>query len=175
MDNKGQRRSFIIAVLIVTLVGATIGYAALATNLYINGRAGVSQDASWLIEFTNSEKKSGTEGAEVRSFEHNATTFEFDVLFSEPGDTVTYTVDVTNSGTIDAKLDSITGVEEANNKEPDQIKYEITGLTEGEVLAAGETKSFDVTVSWVAGTDIPEGETAKTSAISLNYVQNVTE
>lgn len=173
MDNKGQRRSFIIAVLIVTLVGATIGYAALATNLYINGTAGVATDANWLIEFTDSAEVSKSEGVTSNSFDHNATTFEFDVTLSKPGDTITYEVDVTNNGTIDAKLDSITGLDEVNEKEPVEIQYEITGLTEGEVLAAGATKTFNVTVTWTAGTDIPEGELSKTSAITLNYVQNV--
>lgn len=173
MDAKGQRRSFIIAVLIVTLVGATIGYAALATNLYINGTAGVATDASWLIEFTSSEETSKSEGAVSNSFSHTGTTFEFDVTLSEPGDTITYEVDVTNNGSIDAKLNSITGLDEVNAADPVEIQYEINGLTEGEVLAAGATKTFTVTVTWTAGTDIPEGTTSKTSAITLNYVQNV--
>lgn len=173
MDAKGQRRSFIIAVLIVTLVGATIGYAALATNLYINGKAGVSTDASWLIEFTSSEEISKSDEAVSIRFSHTGTTFEFDAVLSKPGDEITYEVDVTNNGTIDAILDSITGLDEVNAADPVEIQYEINGLNEGEILAAGETKTFTVTVTWTAGTGIPEGIMSKTSAITLNYIQNV--
>lgn len=176
MNNKRQTRSFIIAVLIVAVVGATIGYAALATNLYINGTAGVATDTSWLIEFTDAKVNSKSTGVVNNSLTYEGgTTFKFDVALSAPSDSITYDVTVKNNGTIDAILNSISGLDEINAAQPTQIQYSISGISENDILRAGESKNFQVTVTWVADTDIPTGTLSKTSNITLNYVQYVNE
>ena len=49
-----------------------------------------------------------------KSKNYNSTTANFSVGFTQPGDSITYDIEVTNSGTLDAVVESIT-VETDNN------------------------------------------------------------
>lgn len=100
-----------IALLIVSSVAITIGYASFSQILTINGEATVEK-STWKIGFENlsSAILVGTaEEVTHPSISSGGTDIgSYNVNFTTPGDSVSYTFDIVNSGTFDAKLSSIT-------------------------------------------------------------------
>jgi len=119
-----KSKNILLGVLIVGLVSMTVAYAALSTNLAINGTANVAA-TSWDIHFTNVKDATasantlgGTNDGRVTSmgtldgasgYNTSATgTLINDVTVSlaKPGDSAKISFDIVNTGTIDAKLAS---------------------------------------------------------------------
>lgn len=167
-----KKKSLIIGCLLATIVFMSVGYAALAQTLNINGTANISAD--WKVEITGITD-SNLVGATVTDTDYSTTSATFNVDLAYPGATATFEVAVKNSGTINAELESIVGLEAANAATPAEIQYEVTGVNAGDKLAAGESTTAKVTVKWVSSADntdqIPE-TTTKTATITLNYVQD---
>lgn len=174
---KDNKKNYIIIALFIAIVAMGVGYAALTQALVVNGTAGVG-DAKWAVEITNIEESTMVGATTNGELEYDATSATFSVNLAYPGASAIYDVTVANNGTIDAVLESITGVEAANSAAPTQIQYEVLGVTQGDELAAknGETVSTHVAkvkVTWVADeASVPTGTTAKTATITLNYAQD---
>ncbi len=169
MDKK---KNFIIGTLLAAIVLMSVGYAALAQVLTINGTANI--DANWDVEITGITEGTVT-GATTKTITSNATSATFSVDLAYPGATATYEVDIENKGTINAILESITGVDSANSALPTEIQYSVTGVSEGDTLDSKATAKAIVTVTWVKSvdnTDTVPTQTSKTATINLNYVQN---
>lgn len=168
MDNK---KNLVIGALLAAVVFMAVGYAALAQVLTINGTANI--DANWDVEITGIAEQTMT-GATTKgtpTFDATSATFEVDLAY--PGASATYVVDVENKGTIDAKLESITGIEAANSAAPAEIQYSITGVNANDELDAKAKTQAIVTVQWVSSQkDTIPTEKTKTATINLNYVQN---
>ena len=103
---KGKNR---MAMLLILVVGISIGYAALATNLKINGTS-VVKGANWNIYWDNVNVDSGSvTGSNVVTAPSTTgtttTEVEFSVVLPEPGDYYEFTVDAVNAGTIDAMIE----------------------------------------------------------------------
>lgn len=167
-----KKKSLIIGCLLATILFMSVGYAALAQTLNINGTANISAD--WKVEITGITD-SNLIGATVTDTEYTSTSATFNVDLAYPGASAVFEVGVKNNGTIDAKLDSISGLDAANTAAPVEVQYEITGVNAGDKLSAGSAATAKVKVTWVATSDntdkIPE-QTAKTATITLNYVQD---
>lgn len=165
-----KSKNIIIGALLVAIVAMSVGYAALAQQLTINGKANIN--ASWNIEFTKIESTTLT-GATVKgtpTATGTSATFEVDLAY--PGATAVFDITVENKGTIDAVLDSITGVDTANLATPTELQYEVIGITANDDLLAGNSTTFQVKVTWEDSNTIPT-ETTKTATITLNYAQKV--
>lgn len=171
MTNK---RNIVIVALIVAIVGMSVGYAALAQQLVINGKSNIN--ASWNIEFTDIAEKTMTGATTVGEITATGTSASFEVDLQYPGATATYEITVENKGSIDATLESITGVDTANTTAPVEIQYAVTGMAANDSLDSQVSKKVLVTVTWVASTDPEHPDTiptttTKTATINLNFVQ----
>ena len=174
MKSEKTRNSLIIVGLMVAIVIMSVGYAALAQQLTINGTAGTG-DANWNTTLT-------TEGAtELATPTASGTSATFNVELAYPGASITYDIEVQNKGTIDATLTSVDGVEAANSSEPSQIVYSIervdasgnTITTIGDLLST-EKQFFRVTATWTSSetnNDTVPTADPKTATITLNYLQ----
>ncbi len=103
-----QRREKVLAVisLIVSVICLSIAFAAMSTNLIINGDAAL-ENSSWDIHFENlSEPKIVGTAKELKEPSIDDTTIKnVSVSLKNPGDSVTYEFDIVNAGTTDAKSD----------------------------------------------------------------------
>lgn len=180
MRNETKRNGILIGALLITIALMTVGYAALATQLTINGTAG-SGDSSWSIDFTSIEKNtalSSTGVTEVNTPTASGTAITFNVNLSKPGDKMVYDVTVKNSGSIDAVFKQLTGVEEINTQAPLDITYTVQRLdVNGQVLTgegdllSNQNNYFRITIEWNPNsTAIPEVK-SKTGTIYLDYQQ----
>ena len=120
MDNT---RNWLIGGLLLAIMVMAIGYAALSQELEIGGTASI--DAEWNVEFTSIilEDSHGINQIAMPNYTATTATFELDLLF--PSAFAEYKIDITNNGSIDAKISSI----EVNQSTavPD-VSYEVTGI-----------------------------------------------
>lgn len=163
-------KNILLILLFLAIIGMSIGYAALAQILTINGTANIS--ANWDIKISNI-----AEGTLTGAVPKTATVVagdklsaSFDVDLQYPGASATYIITVQNAGTIDARLESITGIDTANAAAPTELTYSINAI-ENDLLTSGSTKDYIVTVSWADSNQIPTTKT-KIATITLNYVQS---
>ena len=179
MEKERRTKALVIVVLLIVVAGLTIAFAALSTTLNINGTAYL--DASkWGIRFENlsSPTKIGsatTTGTAKIEETKAAEITDMNVSLSIPGDKITYTVDLVNKGTINAKIDNIekTALTQEQQryltfKVTDKNGYEIK---QGDILSAGETKKITITIEFIK--DLTKEDLPKqTSTISLSYKLN---
>lgn len=175
MESERKSKGIIIGVLCAVIVFMSIGFAALSSQLKINGNATISD--TWNVQITNIEKKEGSTGATATSDPtYTATTANFNVSLKEPGDYAIYTVTVKNTGSLDAVLTRITENEGAGGSAA--IKYTVTpgaGSEQGSTLAkTNGIHTFDVKVEYLStavGENAPEANVSKSLSVTLDYNQ----
>ncbi len=192
--NKGTKYIKIGVAVAAFLLCGTIVYAGFTQQLDIQGKATVKK-SSWAIKFTNLQPvvKTGT-ATEVTAptINTNDTKIsEYDVTLTTPGDSVTYDFDVTNEGTFDAKISSITiptpsckgSGDNATADETnvcDNLTYTLTyadgtQLAVDDTLTSGETKSLKLTLTYLSSINAEQLPTEDVSisnlAISVIYAQ----
>lgn len=164
-----KTKNIIIGGLLIAIIVMSVGYAVLAQNLEINAVSNIT--GNWNVEFTNITEGTMLGATTKNTPSYTATSASFEVDLAYPGASANYDITVKNSGNIDAVLDSIVGVDNANSAEPLDIQYTVTGVEVNDELLAGKTATVHVNVTWKAdSTAIPELKT-KTATITLNYVQ----
>ncbi|PID33555.1 hypothetical protein CR969_00215 [Candidatus Saccharibacteria bacterium] len=164
-----MRNKLIIAGLVV-LGLAAVTYAAFSQNLIINGTGSIG--ANWDVKITGITPGSsnGATANGAPSFTSTSATFDVDLAY--PGAYAEYQVAVENGGTVNAKLDSISGVDTANAAAPTDVQYTVSGVVANTTtLAAGDSNTATVRVEWdPASTAVDDA--SKTATITLNYVQD---
>ena len=175
MESERKSKGIIIGVLCAVIVFMSIGFAALSSQLTINGNATISD--TWNVQITNIEKKEASTGATATSDPtYTATTANFNVSLKEPGDYAIYTVTVKNTGSLDAVLTRITETEGEGGSAA--IKYTVTpaaGSEQGSDLPKTTgTHTFDVKVEYLStavGENAPEANASKSLTVTLDYNQ----
>ena len=133
---KGNNKNVVLAVLGVILLGMTIAYASLQTNLNIGGTVN-SPSANWDIHFINfssaSTPETTTSGetntGEIKSVTTNATSIDsLKAELKKPGDSIVYTFDIKNFGNIRAKLNSATNSITCSNGNCNHATYSVVCL-----------------------------------------------
>lgn len=177
VEKERKIKTLSLVTLIVAVLGLTVAFAALSQTLTINGTASVDA-ASWDIHFENLSEPKITGAAEVIETP-TLTNDSFDglnVKLTKPGDSVTYTFDIVNKGTIAAKID-----EEATDKLSDDLweilcNHDYNG--DGIITSADEFFGFDMdhTTSSSFGEDlIIEPNEVVTISVTIIYYPNITE
>lgn len=190
MENKREVKIIAIVALLVAVVGLSVAYAALSTSLSISGTATVNS-ATWQVKFVEGTGEwTNTGDASATGPTYGVTSLtNISVTLVKPGDKAVYDFQVTNSGSIPAKLSENTvinktltctgGASEAENTTTcGNIVYTLTykGGTEikpGDTLANGATKDLTLTVEFKStATEVPsQAVTVNGISATLEYVQ----
>ena len=179
MEKERRTKALVVVVLLVVIAGLTVAFAALSTTLNINGTAYLDA-AKWGIRFENLSSptrvgKATTTGTAKIEETKSAEITDINVSLSIPGDKVTYTVDLVNKGTINAKIDNIEKTV-LTSEQQRYLTFKVTDnegneIKEGIILSAGELKKITITIEFIkdlAKEDLP----TSTSTISLSYKLN---
>lgn len=165
MRRERNIRNIIIFSLFTLVIFMGVGFAYMTQQLNVNGVANID-DASWDINIDSIEKTNQLHGATGEAeIDDSKKSVNFNVNLFAPGDSLTYTIIIKNSGNIPAKVESIFespaySTTEASSVSPIIFSYEdITN----QKIAPGETKQMDVTISY----DI--NATSLAPATTLNY------
>ena len=179
MEKERRTKALVVVVLLIVVAGLTVAFAALSTTLNINGTAYLDA-AKWGIRFENlsSPTKIGsatiTGTAKIEETKAAEIT-GINVSLSTPGDKVTYTVDLVNKGTINAKIDNIEKTV-LTSEQQRYLTFKVTDkngyeIKQGDILEKGETKKITITIEFIK--DLTKEDLPKqTSTISLSYKLN---
>ena len=177
-NNKRKKNILLILILVVVI---SIGYAALASNLKINGSSKISK-ATWNIHWENPVVTTGSVTMDEPSITgEDRQTAEFSVTLNEPGDFYEFTIDAVNTGTIPAVLDSIeskvNGELIGENTLPNRVNYKVTYGDGTEidlendvlklVLTGNVRQVFKVRVEY--SEDIEASDLDETNDLELNF------
>ena len=164
-----QKQRIIIGTLCAVIVGLAVGYAVLSQTLTINGTGGIASDFN--ILFTDIQEGTMNGATTVNKQITNSTTATFTIDLKSPGSNGEYLITVENRGTLDAYVESINGIDEANSTEPTDIIFSIEDIAVNDKLPASESKVFKVKVDWSStSTSIPS--TNKDLTLSINFAQD---
>ena len=179
MEKERRTKALVVVVLLIVVAGLTIAFAALSATLNINGTAYLDA-AKWGIKFENlsSPTKIGsatTTGTAKIEESKSAEITGINVSLLNPGDKVTYTVDLVNEGTINAKIDNIEKTV-LTSEQQRYLTFKVTDqnekeISQGDILGKGETRNLTITIEFIKDLtkeDLP----TSTSTISLSYKLN---
>ena len=179
MEKERRTKALVIVVLLIVVAGLTVAFAALSTTLNINGTAYLDA-AKWGIRFENLSSptrvgKATTTGTAKIEETKAAEITGINVSLMAPGDKVTYTVDLVNKGTINAKIDNIEKTV-LTSEQQRYLTFKVTDkdgkeVSKYDILSAGETRKLTITIEFIK--DLTKEDLPKqTSAISLSYKLN---
>ena len=164
-----QKQRIIIGTLCAVIVGLAVGYAVLSQTLTINGTGGIASDFN--ILFTDIQEGTMNGATTVNKQITDSTTATFTIDLKSPGSNGEYLITVENRGTLDAYVESINGIDEANQDAPTDITFSISDIAVNDKLPASESKVFKVKVDWSStSTSIPS--TNKDLTLSINFAQD---
>ena len=164
-----DKKKVMIGVLSVLVCIMAVGYALLAQELTINGTASI--DSTWKVEITNITSKDVVGGAVNKTDPtYTATTANFSVGLTQPGDSITYDITVTNKGTLDAVVESI-DVDKGNNP---AITYTTSGLKRGDKIAKNNgTNTLTIKVDYDSSITSQPASTTNDITVTINYQQDL--
>ncbi len=183
MVQRNKNKNALIGGLLAIVFVMAVGYAAFATQLNISGTANIT--STWDVHIKSIAVKDGSKvgtaesvSATVDPDDNLKATFSTNLV--SPGDSITYTVTIENSGNIVAELSKIDFAwkNKANTAGDTNspIVYTHNGTTGTTVAADGGTATIDVTVTYnSAVTEQPaEDDLQSTLTMDLHYVQEGT-
>lgn len=187
-ENKKTLYSFIALSLVLSVIGISVGFAAMSTELNLNGAASVVP-ATWKIKFNNLSSPTITGAATVvtaPTITSDTHIGNYEVQLSKPGDQVVYTFDVQNTGLIDAELSTytfaaptITGTGTAANADETTVRnnlvYTLTyadgsAINTNDVLNHGATASLKLTVGYNATATALPANTVTITGMDVTFV-----
>ncbi len=185
---RRNKKKNLIPILIVLLLGISLGYALLSQDLTILGTSKVKGN-TWDIHFENvvinSNSVALSTGDVAAAIDSNTLTdITYTVTLKEPGDFYEFEVAIVNSGTLNAMIGMITnklnGTEiGTGNPLPTYLSYTVTysdsmPLTVNQILEAGHSETIKVRLAFrtdIDPEDLPTSGATHTLSFGLSYVQ----
>lgn len=184
MEKQKNTQMFVIAILAVAVLTMSVGFAAYAQTLDINGEVKVASSL-WNIQFdtTSYVESSGSVKVSAENRTLSGTSMTYNVTLTKPGDFYEFTINVKNTGTFDANLTGIT-MSTLTTEQAKYLTYEIdyngtkyTNTTSGLSIALAKTSGVapvKVRVAYIqpdASKDLPSSEVTVPLTASLTYDQ----
>ena len=191
MKRKNQRNNYVL-ILIILIAVMSLGYAFLNTDLTINGTSKIPA-TSWNVFFDNVQITTGSvelsSGDVAPTIDSTTLTdISYIITLKEPGSFYEFTVDVKNTGTLDAMIGTITnkmnGVEiSSTNPLPAYLNYSVTysdgvPIEQNHLLEAGDTETYKVRVSFrtdIDPSDLPASGATISFSYGVHYIQSTNE
>ena len=173
-----RKRTFTFIFLFLMVLGITLGYAFLTTSLNVNGALEVSS-SSWDIHFANIiEDQNGVEATTAPTVSNN-TTITFAVDLEKATDFYSFTADIINDGTYDAKIDSITITPTLTTEQQNFFKYEVTysdgtQIQTNDALDSGTSENIKVYLEYKENAETylyQEEDEELEFSVTITYVQ----
>lgn len=179
-NDKRKKRYIVIILLLLLLMGVTVGYAALSTSIHINGTSHIKNVTIWDIHFENLVEKEGSVKASLKPTIDTTKTFiQYAVDLTSPGDFYEFSIDVRNSGSIDAKLQDMPKLSGVSSEQTKYVNYTVTHADDspivvGEVIEVGKATKFKVRIEIkkdVALKDMPTEKEVLNLSVDIPYEQ----
>ena len=175
MNTKKQSVYLIALFFVAVFMG--VGYSYLNSTLSVNGYTTVYK-SNWNVHFENVEVKEGSKSNATYSSPNNSTVINYQVPLLEPGEYYEFTVDVVNSGSIDAMIGSVlnSGITSAQST---YLEYSATytsdrKVEEKDLLPAGSREKIEVKVKCIgdlSASSIPTEDQTINLSFSVTYIE----
>ena len=174
-----KSKKMYVVFVIVALLCVSVGYAVLNSTLIINGKSNISKN-TWNVHFENIMIRNGSITASVEpAIINNTTISNFELTLDKPGDFYEFTVDVKNSGTIDAMIDSVVKTPNLTDTQKKYIDYIVEyqngeDILKNQLVKANELVRIKVRVAYkndLSSSDLPSSAEILTLGLDINYVQ----
>lgn len=179
-EKKRKKRYIIILLLILLLMGVTAGYAVITTNLNINGVSHIKNVTIWDVHFENLEISKGSVEATIPpSIDSSKTKIYYAVNLEKPGDFYEFTVDLKNSGGIDARLENLPIISGISKEQEKFVTYTVSHADDspiiiGEVTETGQARKFKIHIGIdrsVTNEQMPEEKQVLILSVDIPYKQ----
>ena len=180
-NNKKILYVLVAFALVLSVAGISVGFAAMSTQLTVTGTTTIVP-ATWKIKFQNLSSPAITGTAkvvtapEIQSATHIG---DYSVELAKPGDSIVYTFEIANLGSIDSELSSYTfatptveGTGETKAADEaivnSNLVYTLTyadgkNIQVGDTLAKGTSTSLKLTIAYAStATELP------TNSVTIN-------
>ena len=189
---ESKHKNALIGALLAVVFVMAVGYAAFAQTLTINGTATI--DSTWDVHFDDTKTEGANvvdvttglagatapDGGEIGYQNGNQATLS--ATLHQPGDKVTYTLTILNTGSIDAKLhapvltvDGATAGTGTLTQSKGNIQFTVQGLDEGTSLPNTDgSTTVQVIAEYIdsAGGDTTSGtQQSATATITIDAYQ----
>ena len=175
---RNNKNNYIVLILFL-VIGITIGYAVINQTIYINGKSNISKNR-WDVHFDNIVVKDGSiEAVKIPTIE-NETAINFEVTLDLPGDFYEFTVDVVNSGTINAMIENIEKTADLTPQQSKYLNYIIQyengeEITTKQIVNSNESIKLKVRVEYkkdITSADLPANAETINFGFNVLYVQS---
>lgn len=182
---KDNKMMFTIIILLVLVLGLSVGFALLSENLTING-IGKVKSSNWNIYFKNIDGPivKGT-AVEITRPEVTMTSIgDYSVELRTPGDSIKYRIDLLNEGDFDSTLSSLTiptpictgsgsNAEEDAKNVCDNLSYSLSNVTSDYITEPDTLVESCTLNSEVINCSLPKN-IRRTLEVTLEYSDKVT-
>lgn len=167
-----------VILLIIVITCISIGYAAISSNMLINGTA-IIQNKKWKIYFdnVNINEQSVSAKVEPETVGNNTISIGYEVDLAKPGDFHEFTVDIVNDGDLTAVLDefSVTELTDAQKKYLNYtVKYnDGNAIAKTDTVAAHSSEKLLVKIEYlkdVTSADLPTADEKISLNVEMTYV-----
>lgn len=165
--SSNKRMNLLLLALVFCCCLVSVGYFTLINAMIVEGNIKL-KPAVWEVNFTNIKTLKTIGSAQnYRKPQLSPKIIEFYAEFNEVGDTITYSIDIKNSGTLDARLDSINFLPRYS----EYLEYECDNLLEGTVLKAGESITTNLKIKYIKMNDSSDKQIRNVKLV-LNWEQD---
>lgn len=162
-----DKKNILIAALLFAVIAMSVGYAAFATTLNINGSATIMND--WDVQITDISSKATGKAENNAEPSFSLLSANFDAKLYSPGDSMIYVITVENKGALDAKLSNVALTESDGT---DQIIYTVVDKPEeDDILESGESTTITIKAEYNSNGTVSQGNNSKSFTGTLEYVQ----
>ena len=167
-----------LCLVVVCVFTLTIAYAALNAVLTIQGSAQVTS-SNWDVHLANPKVTNGSVTTTVPTLT-TGKSLTFSTTLNMPGDFYEFTVDVVNSGSIDAMIEKVTKTPELTADQAKYLNYTVSyqngeSIANKQAIAAGVTMPIKVRVEYrkdLLASDLPTSQVQLTLGLVLDYTQS---
>lgn len=189
---KGRKKLFVVIVILLILC-ISIGYAALSDNFKIKGTTNITGN-TWALSFTNIQVDTSASNVTASTAPHIVTgtssddytqQVEYEVTLAKPKDVYVFTVDLQNTGSIDAEISSVS-LSGLTSNASQYIEYTVKDVTNassprdaavGDIISAsGGKKTYKVTTQFKDVTnEILETYASSSVTLTLKFEINLVQ
>ena len=182
MNNRTKKKLTSVLLVLILVLGISVGYAVIQSVLTINGTATVKQ-SSFNVTFTDinitpgSHTKTGDTDATIVGTGNN-NSIQYNITLEEPGDFYEFYAEITNAGSLDAVLKSI-DISTISGEAANYTYYNVTetdgsAIVVNQTLEHGDTKWVKVRVEYrtdISANVLPDHDQPLSLTVSMNYGQ----
>ncbi len=177
---KKKNKLHLTIIIFVVLLLLSLGYAFLTTTLTINGTTNIDSN-TWDIHLENIYVEEDSVSATAPTIDTNKTTVTYSVHLSKPGDFYEFDIDVRNSGTLDAMIESVTSKinNQAISNLPNYLDYSVKyyddiDVVNNQLLKPGDVETYKIHIGYkenINASDLPSTNQTLNLSFSINEAQ----